>query len=219
MYLKMDAIAKKQKQGKHVLFKPLIMAREILTSNPAGDKYEEWVDEMKSLVDELHGEKGEIIYRVMAVLLYKYKYEIDKHKHKLEDIIEDIGVDRTEFYSHYYSDDMREDANKAKTIEFHGMRNDMLMSLAENATDDALKYKALVEIGKSIKVEAPKKVVVNSKNAAVDLSTNKEVGMAFDIDELSGQGDPDFRRRIKGNGSTELEEIETIEGETSEFTD
>jgi len=211
----MDTIAKENGANMRELFNPLIMARARLTNKCSDEAFTEWLDKLKQLHDKLDTEAQDIIYRVISILFYKHDAEIMKQNRTVDEIINTVGLDTIQYYGHYYNEEMQTVSIQSKAIEMLTKRNRILMEIAENKAESATaRIKALAGldsyIDSCLTPSGPKAINVYGQTA-IDMSSGKQVA-AFNLDKLGGQGDPDFKRFIRGavQKKEEIDEIEVM---------
>lgn len=214
LLLNMEEIAGTYDADMREMFKPLLLARKTLSKKCGEDAFDEWIGELKELHDKLDTNEVDIIYRVLAILFYKHEADITAQKHSIEDIIDGIDLNIVCYYDHYYNEEMQVMAIRAKAIEMLDKRNKILMDIAESTVSPHTRIMALKALDSYINScllpQSPNAINVYGQTA-IDLSQNKQVA-AFNIDELMGQGDDEFRKYLRSKKSTnEVEEIRTIE--------
>ena len=217
IHIDMDNIANEHNKDKSELFKPLIIARKVLTGKYVEGAYDKWIDMLKGLksVLEHDADELEIIYRVLAILFYRYSEDIADAKYFVEDIIDLVGLDFVEYYNHYTNEEMQYVSIRAKALDMLEKRNKILMQIADNSDSDNVRVQALKALDHYIEScllpKSPNTMNVYGHDVAIDASTGKEV-KAFDISKLQGQGDVGFKKMLNKKKG-EIEEVEEMANE------
>lgn len=215
LHIDMDEIATTRDKNKRDLFEPLMVARQVLTGKNDENEYDEWIDKLKSLSAELKSDVDDhqIVYRVLAILFYKYPNDI---KYVDEDVLDAVDLDFVEYYNHFTNEEMQYESTRSKALAMLDKRNKILMKIAETSNFDNVRVQALKAldhyINSCLLPESPKAINVYGREIAVDASTGKSVG-TFDINELQGQGDAGFKKMLNKKKG-EIEEVEVMANES-----
>lgn len=210
----MDAISKAHKRERNDMFRAIAFAKRFLTKKYHSDEFMNWVKMMKTLNDALQGDERNVVCKVMAIIYFKYEDEvIATVKQDIEKILKKIGIDETIFYDYYHDANMRKEALESRDVE---IMEEMIKSLSVIAKDTEVDPRVRIQAWKQItqhindlaKAAGRRPIHVKADNVAIDASTGKQVGAGsgFDLGRLIGQGDKEFRSKIK-----ELDEIRKME--------
>ena len=212
----METISDSYGVPKRDMFKPLIMARKILTLSCTPEAYSDWIQKLKALNERIiNDDDREIIYRVLAILFFKYEHEIvQTNKHQIEEILDEAELDTVRFYNHFYNDDMRVIAIQTKAMDMLERRNKILFQIADN---DNIKPMTRINALKALDSYINSCLLPNNSpssinvygHAMIDASHDKQI-KSFDMSKLTGQDTPEFKKLIKEKRQ-EIEEIIEIE--------
>jgi len=215
IHKELERLSQKYGKDRKELFRPLLLSRKFLTTVVDLSKIEEWKLQIKELNEFLDVDDRDIICKVLAIIYYKYEPNtIYPAKPTADDLLKETGVDDVTFHGYYYNDDMRQYAQISKDIELLDRKIQSLVKLAE---DNQVRPYTRIQAWKEITSHIEKRMAASASYINVytgqaliaNNSGNKTIN-GVDITKLMGQGDKEFRSKIK-----ELDEIQTIENGTN----
>lgn len=208
----MELVCKKQKTDVQILFAPLMIAKFILTTKTKQAEYDEWVDSLTELVRITDDKGRQVIYRVLAILHFKYKHAIEKAgRYAPLELILKIGLTKGAYYYHFEHPDMRKqvfaDYGVSDTEAFSLIRKkmDTLESIMVNGILDRDRIAASKELTKYVDhlILPGKKGNFFSTNMLVDNSRDKQItNNQVDFNALPGMDNEDVRKELAGHATT-----------------
>jgi hypothetical protein len=204
--MQMQALAEKYETKRKELFRPLMLARKVLTNKCEKDVYDDWHTEMGEMIGKIYDDDIDIVYRVLALLFFKYSKEIKKsHDLMIDDFITQTELDDMTFYTHYYDDDMQQYAHASRIVELMETRTDLLLEIAKDRQiSGAARVNALKELtsfAENYFSPDGTPININMQQGLVGINAGTGQGTGFDWSKLGGQDSDTFKDRLKGNGT------------------
>ena len=201
--MRMQALADKYELDRKEMFRPLMLARKVLTNKCEEAAFNSWLASMTELNEVLCKEDDtEIIYEVLAMVFYKFKKEIKAAGQTSSDqIISQVGLEDMAFYEKFYDESMQQYAHYTKAIEMMEKRTELLLEIAEDSlsggTARVSALKELTKYAEGVYASGGQPIHINADQALIGINQS-DVGKN-DWSKLEGYGDESFRKRLKEN--------------------
>lgn len=219
----MESVAKLQSSDAQTLFAPLMVARSILTAETTKKEYDDWVDSLTTLVQHTDKKAHQIIYRVLAVIHFKYEHEMKKvGKYSPLNLLLKVGLEKGAYYYHFEHPDMRRqvfaDFGVSDVEAFALIRKKMkvLESIMDKGETDRDRVAASKELTKYVDhlIIPSKKSNFFANNMMMDNSKDKTIhNTQVDFSKLPSMEDVNVRKELAGHRTTVTEDGEVIDDE------
>lgn len=220
----MESVCKKQSVDMQVLFQPLMVAKSILTEPTPQKEYDDWVESLTGLVRQTDQKGHLIIYRVLAILHFKYEHEMKKaNRYAPLTLILKIGLEKGAYYYHFENPEMRKQifadfgVSDVEAFSLIRMKMDVLKTIMKDesawARDRIAASKELTKYVDCL-IMPDKKSSFFVDNMMLDNSKDKKViNNQVDFSKLPSMEDVNVRKELAGHHTTVTEDGEVIDDE------
>jgi len=218
----MESVSKRQSLDVQTLFAPLMVAKTILTTNTPQKEYDDWVKSLTALVKNTDQKGHQIIYRVLAILHFKYEHNMNLvNRYAPLTLILKIGLEKGAYYYYFEHPDMRKqvfaDFGVSDIEAFSIIREkmDVLRSIMKKSLFDRDRILASKELTKYIDcmIVPNKKNNFFANNMMMDNSKDKSItNNVIDFNSLPGMDRDDVRKELAHNVVTVDENGEVENG-------